>query len=148
MLALRTDSVKSVMPLPQHFGGGNLTVSDASGYVVLRPGAQEGCVQQLEVIELNYQVPSLKVAGNDTGPITIALEPETRASGHLDHCTGLLQLDVPQIIRAPVLGDGAIRVRSKVTGFYDAATGVAEILTFSFDSFPEMPGRGGKEKAK
>lgn len=148
MLALRSDSVKSVMPLPAKFGGGKLTVSDASGYVVLRPGDKVGCIQQLDVVELSYRIPSQKLEGVETGAIVVALAPESRARGQLDHCSGLLQLDVPQIIRAPVLGDGAILVNSTVTGFYDAVSGEAEILTFSFDKFPELPTRPDKENAK
>jgi hypothetical protein len=137
--AVRAGSVHSTVPLPPALGGGVLTIAEAEGYVAVRPGAIDGCMQELEVIELAYHVPSVKLGAGESGPIQIALAPGERAYGHVDHCTGMLNLTVPQVIRAPVFAEADIRVASRVTGFFDAATGDAHIVTLSFDEFPELP---------
>lgn len=142
--AVRSDSVRSTVPLPALLGGGVVVVTEAEGYVVIRPGTLHECIQDLEVIELAYRVPSVKLAVTETGPIEVALAPGESARGQINHCTGMVNLDVPQVIRAQLFGDAGIKVASRVTGFFDATSGEAHIVTLSFDQFPELIGSAKK----
>jgi hypothetical protein len=137
--ALASGTINSKVPLPASLGGGVVIVTEATGYVVCRPGRARDHWYPLEILELAYETPSIKLPdGRETGPNRVMLDPEQPATGEVDLHTGALTLNVPQLISNALFREQPIRVSSRIAGFYDAVHGVAHIVTYAFDEFPDV----------
>jgi len=138
--ALKSSSVNVSVQVPASLGGGQVSITEATGFATVALGDTRGTSRELIVRELDLTAPAVKLPdGRSTGQNHVTLAPGSLSLGYIDIGSGVLALELHETITNDLFSpENPIVVNSQVVGVYDWNTDEARIVGLAHDQVPSL----------